>query len=227
MAYYLDSTLIFVDLLRTYLQDPKQRISLEGNKSYTASNKRFITVTATGNISYISNVQIDGVEQEKYKTWLFDPKTLTLIFNENVTGEVTYDVYVGTNWIYHDRPKSNLNDFPRVSITPISSPSTVLGNDKAKITTNYRFQINTFCKEKQGYTISINDDVSVYLEGLELSNYINEKIYDIFDTYRDNLFPYYANYTLEVKKGIDNLNSDIVAYSTRQEFTIQELKQVS
>lgn len=225
--YYIDPTLHIVTLVRQYLTDPVSRISLEGTKTRTLRNESVIKVNAIGKISHITNVKVDDVELEQYREWYYDPKFNNIVFKTAQTGELNYDVYVGTNWIYHDRPLSKLSDseFPRVAITPISSPSIVLGNDKARIVTPYRFQINTFCKKQQFYNIELYNGVTESIEGQELANYINQKIYEVFDNYRDELHPLFDNYELNTKKQILGEDNQLIAYSTQQEFTILQTKE--
>lgn len=228
MDYYIDPTLHIVTLVRQYLTDPADRISLEGNNSYTASSESVIKVTATtNNISHITNVQVDEVALEQYREWFYDPKFNNLVFKNAQSGEVTYDVYVGTNWIYHDRPLSKLSGdkFPRVGITQISTPGDVLGNDKAKIVTTIRFQINTYCKKEDFYDIELYNGVTDKTEGQELANYINQKIYEVFDTYRGELHPLFDNYELNTKKQVMGEDNQLIAYSTMQEFTILHTKE--
>lgn len=227
MDYYIDPTVHIVTLVRQYLNDPTNRISLEGNKSYTANNESVIKVSAINKISHITDVKVDGVALEQYREWFYDPKFRNLVFKDAQSGEVTYNVYVGTNWIYHDRPLSKLSDdeFPRIAITPISSVGTVLGNDKAKIVTTFRFQINTFCKKQQFYNINLYSSTTEEIEGQELANYINQKIYEVFDTYREELHPLFSNYELNTKKQVMGEDNQLIAYSTMQEFTILHTKE--
>ena len=148
------------------------------------------------------------------------------MFNEFRSGEVSYDVYTGTNFIYHDEPKVkklNMDAYPIISINTISSPSTVLGNNKAKIVTNYRFQIAVYGVKDSPVNVNLYDNVEVSLQDEDLTQYINKQVYDAFDNYRYTLEPYFDNYTLENKETTDVFDKSF--YITRQEFTILQLKE--
>lgn len=226
-TYYIDTSLLIVDFLRSNLKDPANRITFETNNSFTATNQRVIPITATTQgISHISNVRIDGVESVKYKSWFYDPKFNNLVFYDNVTGTITYDVYVGNNWIYHDRPLESLGDnqFPRVTIYEISNIGVVLGNDKSKIVIPTRFQSTVFTKQGKLFEVDIVDGVSKSMEGQELANYINNSIYTIFEKNRSSLYPMFANYELENKKGVMSRDEALKGFMTTQDFTLLQLK---
>lgn len=226
MTYKLNPILIMTDFLRSNLTDVSERITLEGNNSVNVSNSNIVGVTATGNISHIDNVQIDGVTSNKYVSWIYDLKTRNIIFREAVTGVVTYDVYTGTNFIYPGRPKNTLNDnsFPRVTIEKVSAIGNVLGNDKAEIVTNYRYQIKTYTRRDVLVEVDIYDGVTSNFEGQDLAEYINLRIYDVFDTYRYLLHPIFANYDLNLKEAFEGFDENINCYVTRQEFTILHIE---
>jgi hypothetical protein len=229
MVYYIDSAMLIADFLRSNLTDPRGRVQLDSNYSQTLDGStRVISINGVDNISHIANVQIDGSSLTKYKDWVYDYNNRNLVLSQTQTGELTYDVYVGTNWIYHDRPRTDMkpNQFPRITVSTVSSPSPVLGNDKAKIVTSYRFQVNTYCKSNSFFTTDVGLSTNVEMSGQELANKINDDIINVFRDSRDDLHPIFANYTLQVRKAVEPYDTSIQAYNTRQEFSMLKIKEV-
>lgn len=228
MSYYIESEQLIAEFLRSKLTDPRGRITLDQNYTQTLTgSSRVINITGSDNISHIDDVRLDGTLLTKYKDWVYDYNNTNLILITALTGELTYDVYVGTNWIYHDRPRDDMKpiEFPRVCVLPISSPGEVLGNDKAKIVTNFRYQINTYSKKSLPVEVDIGENQTQIMSDQVLSNKINKDIYKVFDNFRDDLHPIFANYDLQVKKAVEPYDSTLQAYNTRQEFIILQIKE--
>jgi len=122
MSIYLEPKNLIVLSLRVNIDDPRNRINLEKSESVSASSEKIFAVTASSNISHIKNVKVDGVAQTLFTDYVFDIKTHNIIFYNNITGTLTYDVYSGTNWIYADKPiAKNPDSYPRLSVRAITA----------------------------------------------------------------------------------------------------------
>lgn len=227
MTYKLNPSYIITDFIRSNLDDVKGRVTLESNNSTTISNENVVDITANNKISHIANVKVDGITIEKYSQWVYDTKNRKLVFRTAQSGEVTYDVYTGTNFIFPDQPKNNLSDdsFPRVSIQKVSTVGNVLGNNKSEIVTIYRYQIKTYAKKEAFVGVNIYKNTQVNYEGQDLSEFINLRLYEVFKNYRHLLEPLFSNYELNEKEVFEGFDSSIGCYVIRQEFTITHLKE--
>lgn len=228
MSYYIESEVLIAEFLRSKLTDYRNRVVLDKNYSQTLTgSERIIGIVGADNISHAENVKLDGTALTKYKDWFYDYNNTNIVLSSALTGELTYDVYVGTNWIYHDRPRKDLKEieFPRVCVIPISNPSTVLGNDRAKIVTTHRFQINVYSKKTLPIEVDIGENKNQNMSGQTLSNKINDDVFRALEEFRDELYPIFANYSPEVKKAVEPYDSSLQAYNTRQEFIILQLKE--
>lgn len=218
---YIDSVFIFVDFLRSNLQDPLNRISFENTNSEIVTNeKRFFKVEGVGAVDHIRDVRHNGVELVKYKDWIYDTYNQMIILFEPIdSGELTYDLYVGQSWVYHDRPIESLNTFPRVTVTAVSQQGDIQGNDMDRVFTIHRLQINTFTKKKQVVNIPIAQDMTARYSNQELANKINDEIYVLFRDNRDIFRPYYTNFEFNEKRMPEGINKQTDVYSTRQQLS--------
>ena len=201
MSDFLPAKYILVDFLRKNLTDPRARAETTDSDTFTAtaSQTTFVCTPTSGTISCITNVTVEGVAKVKWKDYWIDFRSQAVVFFTGVTLNETVIVYYKygtTNWIYWDKPRTDLGStsFPRINILTVSGSGVRLGNYDAPVESTVHFQIDIWTKEgktDQMFTISSR----IYV-GEELAEYIAGKITEAFEDSEEDLFPALYNYNV-------------------------------
>ena len=211
MSSFLPAKYILVDFLRNKLTDPRARAEATDSDTFTATAGQtdFVCTPSSGTISCITSVTVEGTTKTKWQDYWIDFRNQTVKFFTGITlGEtvvVNYK-YGSTNWIYWDKPRTDLSStsFPRINIITISGTGFKLGNYEAPMETTVHFQIDIWTKEgKTDQMFTINSRIYV---GEELAEYIASKITEAFEDNEGDLLP--ALYDLIITQAPKDLPYD-------------------
>lgn len=194
--FIIDSEDIIVDFLRANLSDPRSRAEDTATKNVTATaGQTEITITsASGSVSAITSLTVEGVTKSKWQDYYWDYQNQKVTFFDALTEDdaVVINYKYGTsNWIYSDMPNERLSStsFPRIQIFTVASPGNRLGQYNAPIESNYRFQIDIWSKDDYITTISDRKYSNEYLV-----RYIGNRITKALEDSELDLFPLLYNY---------------------------------
>ena len=199
MSDFLPAKYILVDFLRKNLIDPRARCETAETDTFTAtaSQTNFVVTPATGKMSCITNVTVEGIAQTKWEDYWIDFRTQSVIFFTGIDEDDKVIVYYksGTsNWIYWDKPRTDLSStsFPRINISVVGGSGSRLGNSNAPVESTVNFQIDIWTKE--GKTNQIFTISSRAYTGEELAEYIASKITESFEDNEPSLYPALYDY---------------------------------
>lgn len=170
--------------IRQNIEDPKGRITLEGNQGITLTSDTIVDVTSSNSISHVNELILDSTPLVAFVDYLYDVKNRKIIFFTPLSGSLTYNVYIGKNWVFDDTARKqdlDNNSFPRVSIIYVSRPSIKLGNFESKKLISNRIQLDVWTKKNQTFTINVGDYTSELSED-KLAIQIAENISEVFDS---------------------------------------------
>ena len=189
---------ILCEFLRHRVNDPASRHTstsdtFNGDGSTTSFT---LTPTTDTRVQAVTNVAVDGSDQDKWGDYYVDLQNETVIFKTApVSGSsnvvVTYDE--GANsWIYKDFPLTSLSDssFPRIGVQVMDGAGRRMGTYEADIETEMRFQIDSFAidpRKSSGthiYTISGRD-----YGGGDLAKVLLFQVKDSLKDYIDDVYP--------------------------------------
>jgi len=199
MVYYSPRWIV-VDFLRHRLTDPEERAETATSDTFTAtaSQTDFLLTPTTGSkASCVTSVTDNGTTLSKNQDYWFNAKSKKVIFFTGRTSGHTIIVYYkeGTKqWIYSAKPRVDLDvdSYPRLAVSVVSSPNLRLGKYNAPIESVMRFQVDIFTSEPEEtklYTI----DGSKYA-GEDLAEYLAYQITQAFIDYMDDLQPALYDY---------------------------------
>jgi len=198
---YLNPKVIVTDFLRNNLTDPRSRAESSNSNTITSGGQTEFSITPSSGttVSCITSVTVEGTTQDKWHDYYIDFQNQKVIFFNTVTNgdEVVINFKEGsTNWIYPDKPHTNLsiNSFPRISITLVSGTGTRLGTYKAPIQTELQFSINIYTKEKGTDQIYTINGIKYY--GNSLAEYISWQVMKAFEDNESEMFPALYDYTI-------------------------------
>lgn len=224
---YIEDKSLICFFLRTVITDPKNRISLLDSDSVTLTDDTIVSVTSTSNISHISNLELDSVPLTAFVDYVYDIKNRKIVFFESKTGDLTYDIYGGSNWIFDDTPRKedlSKDSFPRISIIYVSRTNNILGNFDAKEEINNRIQVDVWSKKDQVFTVNIGDyssnlgeDKLVMYLASECSNKLKENAWDL-------TYYYFKDFIPITKPTNQTYNSNYELYNSKFEFFIKTIK---
>jgi len=194
MSDFLLAKYILVDFLRKNLTDPRVRAEATGSDTFTAtaSQTDFTLTPASGTMSCITSVTVNGATKVKWQDYWVDFRNQQVKFFTGLTVDdaVIINYKYGTsNWIYWDKPRTDLSStsFPRINILTVGGSGQRLGNHDAPVQATMHYQIDIWAKEgktDQSFTISSR----TYM-GEELAEYIATKITEAFEDSESELFP--------------------------------------
>lgn len=182
MVYIEDKDLITF-FLRTVMIDPRERIIFEVRDIQNITDETIVSVSSSNKISHISALSIDGNSLTAFVDYLYDIKNRKIIFFEEQTGELAFDIYSGINWIQPSRTreeKLGKDNFPWIIISVISAPKTALGNFDACKIINNRMQVDVWTKKDYIGTINPGD-YERRLAGDKLAMYLGKQVEDNLD----------------------------------------------
>lgn len=141
--------LILVNFLRSRITEVTRQgyndryTNKSQNYTATADQTAFVT---TFPMSCVNSVVVDGVTMVPYLEYALDPdnKTVTLVTGASVGVTVTVDYETGTNWVYPDKPRSDLSrdQYPRIGVTKITESGLPQGNSEDDTYDSVVFQID-------------------------------------------------------------------------------------
>ena len=193
---YADPEDIISDFLRVNLTDPRARAEASESDTFTATaGQTSFTLTPTsGSVSCVTAVTVAGTAKTKWKEYYWDYQNQKIILATGATvGQavvVTFK-YGTTNWIYSDKPDSNISaiNFPRISIFNVSGGGTRLGSYKSDVESNPMLQIDIWAKKDQTYTIDSRKYSNNYL-----TSFLGNRITRAFEKSIDDLHPALYDY---------------------------------
>jgi len=199
MTFYITPKDIITDFLRTNLVDPRARSEASNTETFTAtaSQTTFSLSAPSGSVSCVTSVKVAGVAQTKWGDYKWDRRGEDIIFFTGITlndAVVIIYKYGSSNWIYSDKPNTELGStsFPRINILIPSTTGQRLGNYEAPVQSNIHFQVDIWTKEKiTGNIFTIGGHVYA---GNELVDYIAIKIIEAFEDSVDDLHPAMYDY---------------------------------
>lgn len=196
--YEIDPEDVLTDFLRVHLTDPKARAEASTSQAVTATaGQTSITLSPpSGTASCITALTINGTSKNKWRDYYWDYQTQKVTFFTALTlsdAVVITFKYGTSNWIYSDRPDSNLSaaSFPRISLFTVSSPGKRLGQYTAPVESSHMFQIDLWAKIDYTATISGRTYSNEYLV-----RYYGNQILRALEEHESDMFNLLYNYTL-------------------------------
>lgn len=181
--YYINPKYILVDFLRKNIEDCRsERKGILIEKTHNISvTSNLINYDDLGGyvFSYIDKIVKNDVELVKWKDYFILFREKKILFKENLEEEdvvkITYGGVV-KNWIFWDKVISSVseNEYPRMSVSVISSSGNRLGRYDAPVVTNIQFEVSVWTKEKSN-TQSFSIDGSIYY-GDELAERLSYEV---------------------------------------------------
>jgi len=227
VEYYADPEDIISDFLRVHLTDPRARAEASESDTIvaTAGQTTFTPTPTTGSVSCITAVTLDGTALVKWKEYYWDYQNQYIILATAATiGQsviITFK-YGTTNWIFSDKPDSNISaiNFPRISIfSPTGGPGKRLGNYKAEVEGKPIFQIDVWAKKDQSYTIDSRKYSNNYL-----ARYFGNRITRAFDKEIVDLHPALYDYDLISSARAGPYSNEYQAFHTIVEMAMKGIK---
>lgn len=197
---YLQPKKILVEFLRTHLTDPRSSRS-DGTKteSFTATaGQTDFSLTPDSGDSFIAvtSVTVGGTSQEKWSDYYVFLDDNKVVFTSGLSSgdSVSITYKQGTNWIYWDKPYTDLTEssWPRISVMNVSTPGRRLGSYQAPIESTMSVQVDLWAKEKIGGQIFTIGGTDYY--GENLVEYLAWKIYEDLEDNEGELHPLLYNY---------------------------------
>ncbi|HAG52465.1 MAG TPA: hypothetical protein DCL21_01625 [Alphaproteobacteria bacterium] len=241
METYIEDKDLMAFFLRENITDPRGRVTLVDNDAQSITAEKIVNVSSTFKISHITNVKLDSNSLVAFVDYLYDIKNRKIIFFEEQTGSLTFDIYGGVktiivndivvdnkvNWIFSDIPRNNnmSNDnFPRISIIYISRPTQILGNFDSCEVTNNRFQVDVWTKKD--YVASV--DVGGYNSNLaddKLAMFLNNSIKDSLKANAFDLTSKHFRDFIPIESPrLEDFNDELNLYNSKLEFFIKSIK---
>lgn len=181
--YYINPKYILVDFLRKNVEDCRsERKGILIEKTHNISvTSNLINYDDLGGyvFSYIDKIVKNDIELVKWKDYFILFREKKILFKENLEEEdvvkITYGGVV-KNWIFWDKVISSVseNEYPRMSVSVISSSGNRLGRYDAPVVTNIQFEVSVWTKEKSN-TQSFSIDGSIYY-GDELAERLSYEV---------------------------------------------------
>jgi len=199
MSSFLPAKYIVVDFLRRRLIDPRARAETSESDTFTATALQtdFILTPTTGTLSSVTSITVNAVAVTKWQDYWVDFRNQTVKFfiGRTVSDAVIVNYKSGTtNWIYWDKPRTDLSStsFPRINVSIVSGTGLRLGNYEAPVESTIHFQIDIWTKEgktDQTFTISSRN-----YTGEELAEYLASKVTEAFEDNEHDLHPALYSY---------------------------------
>ncbi|NCD07563.1 MAG: hypothetical protein EOL97_15755 [Spirochaetia bacterium] len=186
--YYINPKYILVDFLRKNVEDcrsERKGILIEKTHDISVSSNLINYDDLGGYVfSYIDKIVKNDVELVKWKDYFILFREKKILFKENLEAEDEVKIFYGSvvkNWIFWDKVISSVseNEYPRMSVSVISSSGNRLGRYDAPVVTNIQFEVSVWTKEKSN-TQSFSIDGSIYF-GDELAERLS---YDVMKVLR-------------------------------------------
>lgn len=208
--------------------DPKGRVTLEASDTQNITAEKYVSVTSSNKISHINNVQLDASPLTAFVDYYYDIKNRKIVFFEEQTGELTFDIYTGINWIQPGITRKEdlkTDSFPWISVIYVGRPTTTLGNFDACKITNNRIQVDVWIKKDYfksidigGYTSNLGDDKLAMYLGRQVKKSLDDNAFDLTSKHFRDYIP------IENVK-LKTFNTELNNYNSWYEFFIKSVEE--